>query len=97
MASPAFWAARGRRGAGAAAAGFPEIGGLRPQRVWARPIVLLDIYLINTYIGAARSPQERTTHHGRNAGSPPSIARRRRLACAGAASCIGARSKRGIN
>jgi hypothetical protein len=42
-------------------------------------------------------PQGRTTHHARSAGIPPSIAPRRRLACAGAASCFGARSRREIN
>jgi hypothetical protein len=40
-------------------------------------------------------PQGRTTHHARSAGIPPSIAPQRRLASAGAASCIGARSRRG--
>jgi hypothetical protein len=44
-----------------------------------------------------QSPQGRTTHHARSAGIPPSIALRRRLACAGAASCVGARSRCGIN
>ena len=43
-----------------------------------------------------QSPQGRTTHHARSAGIPPSIAPRRRLACAGAASCVGANSC-GIN
>ena len=60
-------------------------------------VVLLDIVLSITYMDAAASPQGRTTHHARSAGIPPSIAQRRRLACAGAASCLGGRSGRGIN